>query len=496
MGSSEKEITDLNDDYHKDGLQGYADGNGNGKRSSSPEKVTGTEQNPIRKYYREISVNAYLSRENEFESFKTLTEAKAKTLEAVITSPFTIGELIELGRKLKMHEIKIKEVLGTDPLDEMNLMGTEKKRELVLSTIEKIEKKDKELTSYLKALKKCKEGGRKSEEIKRTLKKCHEGVVKLVGKIPFNQNQLDKLGQKVTEIAAIVLSQKEKKMHPRKKAFLHDQSFIGDNEKWIEFLSTDNIQEMIKNIREGRANYKKTKLKLVKANLRFVISVARRFENRGLELLDLIQEGNIGLMAAIDKFDHKREIKFCSYGHWWIQQTIMKALLEKAKTIRIPVHIVEDIKKMKIASKTLSQGLKRKPTVREIAEKVMVSEDFVRRMLKIQKEPISLDKVLENNDNESALIDYIEDVDSPSPDNELCNKEVQKMLREILKCLSPREEKILRMRYGIDFNMNHTLGEIGEDFALSRERIRQIEEKAIAKLRKKEEIKKLKSLLN
>ena len=496
MGSSEKEITDLNDDYHKDGLQGYADGNGNGKRSSSPEKVTGTEQNPIRKYYSEISVNAYLSRENEFESFKTLTEAKAKTLEAVITSPFTIGELIELGRKLKMHEIKIKEVLGTDPLDEMNLMGTEKKRELVLSTVEKIEKKDKELTSYLKALKKCKEGGRKSEEIKRTLKKCYEGVVKLVGKIPFNQNQLDKLGQKVTEIAAIVLSQKEKKMHPRKKAFLHDQSFIGDNEKWIEFLSTDNIQEMIKNIREGRANYKKTKLKLVKANLRFVISVARRFENRGLELLDLIQEGNIGLMAAIDKFDHKREIKFCSYGHWWIQQAIMKALLEKAKTIRIPVHIVEDIKKIKTASKILLQGLKRKPTVREIAEKVMVSEDFVRRMLKIQKEPISLDKVLENNDNESALIDYIEDVDSPSPDNELCNKEVQKMLREILKCLSPREEKILRMRYGIDFNMNHTLEEVGEDFALSRERIRQIEEKAIAKLRKKEEIKKLKSLLN
>jgi len=493
MGFSEKEITDLYDDDHKDGLQEYTDGNSDKKRFSSQKKLTKTEQNPVSKYYREIRVNTYLSREEEFESFKTLNEAREKTLEAVIKSPFTIGEIIELGKKLKSHETKIKDVLRTDPVDEMNLMDTEEKRELIFSVIEKIAEKDKKLTIYLKDLKKCKEGSRKSEEIKKTLKKCHEGVVLLIGKISFNQEQLDKLGTKVIEIATTVLN---RKMRSGKKAFLNDRSLIGDDEKWIEFLSADHLREMIKNIREGQAIYKKTKLELVKANLRFVISIARKFVNRGLDLLDLIQEGNIGLMVAIDKFDYKRGVKFCSYGHWWIQQTVMKALLEKSKTIRIPVHIIEDIKKMNTASKILAQELKRKPTIREIAGKVMLSEDFARRMLKIQKEPVSLDKSLDDNNNEFFLKDFIEDVDSPSPENQLNNKELQKKLRELLKCLSPREERILRMRYGIDFNANHTLEEIGDDFMLSRERIRQIEERALAKLRRKDEIKNLKLFLN
>ena len=307
------------------------------------------------------------------------------------------------------------------------------------------------------------------------------------------------LGQKTIEIANEVIKHKKSKKHSSRGDSLSDQRQIQNREgweKWDGVLSIDQLQEMSRTIREGQLIYKQTKDKLIKSNLRFVVSIAKKFENRGLQLLDLVQEGNIGLMTAIDKFDYKRGIKFCSYAHWWIQQTIMKALMGQAKTIRIPVHIVEKIRKLKWAFRTLAQELKRKPTMREMAQKVRLPEDFVRRILNVQKEPISLDKTTEDEDNESTLMDFVEDIDSPSPEKEMTNKELQKRLKEVLKSLSPREERILRMRFGIDFNVNHTLEEIGEDFALSRERIRQIEEEAINKLRKSKGIKKLKTFLN
>jgi len=498
---SEKTPVDLNEnEQEKVGFEGFDDSNGNRKEFFSEEEeetIIETGEDPMGKYCKEIRGNSYLTREEELESFKTLEKARDETLKAVITSPYSIGEIIELGRKLRDCGIKVKEVLGVNSVDELYLMGVEKKKEQVLSIIDKIAEKNKELTSCLKALARYKEEGRRFEGIKNDLRKCHGQIISLIGKIPFNQDQVEKLGQKVIQLASEALKRKKKKRsHTKGKDSSKEQKPLEYNERWDKILSADQLEEMIRTIREGQDTYKKTKLKLVKVNLRFVISIAKKFENRGLDLLDLIQEGNIGLMTAIDKFDHKRGIKFCSYGHWWIQQTIMKALMGQSKTIRIPVHIVDKIRKLRAAFKSLSQELKRKPTIREMAQRVMVPEDFVRRVLKIQKEPISLDKVMEDEDNESSLMDFIEDIDSPSPEKEMSDKELQKRLREVLKGLSPREERILRMRFGIDFNVNHTLEEIGEDFALSRERIRQIEEEAISKLRRNSNIKKLKTFLN
>jgi len=498
---NEKKRDDVNEDEQlKIGIEGFNLGDGERKEffpQEEEETIVETGEDPMGKYYKEIRGNSYLNREEELESFKTLEKAKDETVKAVITSPYSIGEIIELGRKLRNREIKVKEVLGVNSVDELYLMGVEKKSEKILSIIDKIGEKNKELTSSFKALAKYKEEGRRFESIKNDLNKCHGQIISLIERIPFNQDQVEKLGLKVIQSASEALKRKKKK-ESRGKAVdsLKEQKSLEYNQRWDKVLTADKLEDTIRTIREGQDTYKKTKLKLVKANLRFVISIAKKFENRGLDLLDLIQEGNIGLMTAIDKFDYKRGIKFCSYGHWWIQQTIMKALMGQSKTIRIPVHIVEKIRKLRGAFKSLSQELKRKPTIREMAEMVMVSEDFARRVLKIQKEPISLDKVMEDEDNESSLMDFVEDIDSPSPEKEVSDNELQKKLREVLKGLSPREEKILRMRYGIDFNASNTLEEIGEDFALSRERIRQIEEEAISKLRKNGNIKKLKTFLN
>jgi len=499
MDISEKLLIDPYSEEEGGILEELDDNNGNGEIPSSIEEAVESQENPVGKYYKEISSNSYLTREEELESFEILQRSREEISKAVISSPFSISEIIELGKKLKNRKIKIKEVLGVNPLDELYLMGVEKKREQILSIIEKIIVKDKELNFYLKALKRCKRESKRFEEITNDIRKCHGQITSLIGKIPFNQTQIEMLGQKTIEIANEVIKHKKNRKYSSREDPLPDKRQIRNREEWEKWngvLSIDQLQEMSRTIREGQLIYKQTKDKLIKSNLRFVVSIAKKFENRGLQLLDLVQEGNIGLMTAIDKFDYKRGIKFCSYAHWWIQQTIMKALMGQAKTIRIPVHIVEKIRKLKWAFRTLAQELKRKPTMREMAQKVRLPEDFVRRILNVQKEPISLDKTTEDEDNESTLMDFVEAIDSPSPEKEITNKELQKGLREVLKSLSPREERILRMRFGIDFNVNHTLEEIGEDFALSRERIRQIEEEAINKLRKSKGIKKLKTFLN
>ncbi|OGL39737.1 MAG: hypothetical protein A3C43_05100 [Candidatus Schekmanbacteria bacterium RIFCSPHIGHO2_02_FULL_38_11] len=466
---------------------------------SASNKSGDFEEDPILKYYREIGVNSYLTREKELESFEILQKARDEATKAVIASPFSISEIIRLGTELKGRNIKVKEVLGVNPFDEMYLMGAEKKREQIISVIDRVIDKEKQINSYLKLLKRCSREGRKFEKIKNDTRKCHGEIISLIKNIPFNLDQIEALGQRTIEIANGVLNSKKEGKRAKRKDLTADKRLAGNRDewgKWEPVVSAEELKKLANSIREGQLIYKQTKDKLIKANLRFVVSVSKKFENRGLQLLDLVQEGNIGLMTAIDKFDYKRGIKFCSYAHWWIQQMIMKALMGQAKTIRIPVHIVEKIRKLKWAFRTLSQEFKRKPTIREMAEKVKVPEDFARMVLNIQKEPISLDKTNEEEENESTLMGFVEDTDSPSPENDLSDKELQKQLREVLKSLSPREARIVRMRFGIDFNVNHTLEEIGEDFSLSRERVRQIEEEAINKLRRIMGIRKLKSFLN
>jgi RNA polymerase primary sigma factor len=260
-------------------------------------------------------------------------------------------------------------------------------------------------------------------------------------------------------------------------------------------LSLDQIKEAVKVIEKGEAKAKEAKIELVKANLRLVISIAKRYINRGLNFLDLIQEGNIGLMKAVDKFEYQRGYKFGTYATWWVRQAMTRAIADQARTIRIPVHMNDIINKLNRTSRTLVQENGREPTLEEIAERMGISLEKVQKILKITKKPISLETPI-GEDEDSRLEDFIEDKEAISPQDVAISSSMAKQIQRVLSTLNEREEKILRMRFGIGEKHDHTLDEVGQYFELTRERIRQIEDKALRKLRHSSRADKLKSFID
>jgi RNA polymerase primary sigma factor len=274
---------------------------------------------------------------------------------------------------------------------------------------------------------------------------------------------------------------------------LKRQLLLAEIEK-LHRLSIGEIKDINREVSIGEAKARRAKKEMVEANLRLVISIAKKYTNRGLQFLDLIQEGNIGLMKAVDKFEYRRGYKFSTYATWWIRQAITRSIADQARTIRIPVHMIETINKLNRISRQMLQEMGREPTPDELAVRMEMPEDKVRKVLKIAKEPISMETPI-GDDEDSHLGDFIEDTSVASPIDQATAESLRETTHAVLAQLTPREAKVLRMRFGIDLNTDHTLEEVGKQFDVTRERIRQIEAKALRKLRHPSRSEQLRSFL-